>query len=215
MMPTFVPRFRRSLAGLTCAALMAGATGCSGDKASPEPASSPVPSSSTGASATLDAKPVPMDVEVVSVAGRKMKKAKVRIIEHQIGKLVSDYFDAAFLAGDYPRTRFSDFPAFSKEAAQLAGRDRAQVTNQGLGASTEQVVPKRKWARLSVLRPNKIVVGVTAGVRLVFVAVRPGVDQMVTVSGRLMVARAKSGRWQIFGYDLSRSFVPAEKGGMR
>ena len=36
-------------------------------------------------------------------------------------------------------------------------------------------------------------------------------DQRVTVAGRLLINRKKSGPWQIFGYDITRSSVPAAK----
>jgi hypothetical protein len=77
-------------------------------------------------------------------------------------------------------------------------------------------VPRAKRARLDVLAPRDRVVGLTARFRLVFVQ-KPtdGVDQQVTVSGRLLVNRKDSGAWQIFGYDVARSSEPASKGASR
>ncbi len=216
MMSPLTRPFRRAVAGLACAALMTSATACTGSD-DPEPAASGAPSASTGAAATLDAKPVPLDIRVAQVPGGKMKKSSAKVLENQIGRTVSEYFDGAFFEGDYPRSDFSDaFTPFSSGAARRARADRELLTNASLGDTIEAVVPKRKWVRLSVLLPKRTVAGVTARVRLVFVVERgdEGVDQKVTVTGRLVLSRAKSGKWEIFGYDLARSAVPAEKGGM-
>ena len=75
---------------------------------------------------------------------------------------------------------------------------------------------RTKTARLDVLVPRRLVAGLTARIRLVFVQERTdGADQRVTVTGRLLINRKKSGPWQIFGYDITRSSVPATKGSDR
>lgn len=174
-----------------------------------------MPNASTGAAATLAAKPVPLKVRVTRVAG-KLKKARQGSLERKIGRTISAYFDAAYLGGEYPRTDFDNaFATFSEGAAQQARGDRGLLTNADLGKSTAGVAPKHASAWLSVLAPNKVAAGVTARIRLVFVADSDEADTRVTISGRLLLTRKKSGRWHIFGYDVARSAVPAGKGASR
>jgi hypothetical protein len=198
------------------ALLLALTAGCTGG-ASEDNAGSPAPSSSVGQQPTLSAKPVPIEVTVAKVVGGHLRPDQRKQLARQVGGLVSRYFDDAFLAGKYPRDDFSGALAtFSPGAARRATPERALLTNAEVGTTTDAVVARTKQARLDVLVPGRHVVGLTARVRLVFVQ-QPtdGVDKRVTVSGRLLVNRKKSGPWQIFGYDLTRSSVPAAKGGSR
>ncbi len=167
--------------------------------------------------ATLAAKPVPMNVTVGKVAGGKLKRQQEQQIETQVSKVLSRYFDAAFLAGEYPRKDFPGaFAGFSPGAAQRAAADRVLLTNAAIGTTTEAIVPRSKQARLDLLIPKRTVAALTARVRLLFVQERAdGADQLVTVEGRLMMDRKKSGAWQIFGYDVTRSAVPVAKGADR
>jgi hypothetical protein len=194
--------------------LVAGA-GCTGDDEKPEEAGpSALPSRSVGEEPTLAAKPVPTQVTVAKVVGGKLEREQRERLEKQVSALLSQYFDDAFLAGEYPRSDFAGALAtFSPGAAQRAASDRALLTNASIGTSTEAVVARTKVAKLDVLVPRRLVAGLTARVRLVFVQERSdGADQRVTVSGRLLMNRKKSGPWQIFGYDINRSSVPVAKG---
>ena len=196
--------------------LLAGA--CTGDAETPEEsAPSPLPSRSVGSQPTLEAKPVPMQVEVAKVVGGKLRREQRRNLSRQVSGVVSAYFDAAFLGGEYPRRNFSDaLDTFSRGAAQRALPDRPILTNAAVGDVTEAVVPRVKRVHLDVLVPRRVVVGLTARFRLVFLQERlRGADRRVTVSGRLLLHRKKSGSWQIFGYDAARSSVPAAKGARR
>ena len=194
--------------------LLVATAGCTSDDPG-KSAPSPLPSRSVDSAATLEAKPVPMDVTVGKVAGGKLKQQQQ--IEAQVSKVLSRYFDAAFLAGEYPRKDFSGaFASFSPGAAQRAAADRVLLTNAAIGTTTEAIVPRSKQARLDLLIPKRTVAALTARVRLLFVQERAdGADQLVTVEGRLMIDRKKSGAWQIFGYDLTRSSVPVAKGADR
>lgn len=210
-------RGRASVAGALCAVLVlaAGCTGGSDDADAPKPSSSPVPSASTGAAPTLEARPVPLTVRVTRVAGRLDKKARASL-ERNIGRTLDRYLDAAYLGGDYPRRDFDDaFAAFSRPAARTARHDRGFLTNAALAGSTTAVLPKQKKAWLSVLAPNRVAAGVTARIRLVYVDVREAADQRVTVDGRLLLTRKNSGGWHIFGYDVSRRAHPTQKGAAR
>lgn len=156
-----------------------------------------------------------MKVRVARVVGEDLPKQRRRRLEEQVGRVVAGYFDAAYLGGEYPRTDFTGaLAAFSDGAVQRAASDRNLLTNAGIGARTDRVVPRAKQARLDVLVPRRVVAGLTARVRLVFLQEQArGPVRKVTVQGRLLLNRKKSGPWQIFGYDLSRSSVPSRAGG--
>ena len=208
----------RAFTGGVAAVLLVVAAGCTSDDDKPEEAApSDLPSRSVGVEPTLAAKPVPTKVTVAKVVGGKLPRQRRERLEQQVSRVVSAYFDDAFLAGEYPRSDFSGALAtFSPGAVERAASDRALLSNAEIGTSTESVVPRAKAARLDVLVPGRLVAGLTARIRLVFVQERTdGADQVVTVQGRLLMDRKKSGPWQIFGYDLTRSSVPAAKGSDR
>jgi hypothetical protein len=126
----------------------------------------------------------------------------------KVGRTITDYVDAAFLAGRYPRSSFSTSFAssFTSGAARQARREQALLTNQPLGRTTRSVRATRRTAYLSVLAPKQQVAGVTAAVDLVFAVDRGSASpQRVELRGRLLLTRDPSGAWRIFGYDLDRS----------
>lgn len=163
--------------------------------------------------ATLEAKPAPVKVRVTRVAGR-LKPKDQEVLADNVGKVVSEYFDDAFLGGDYPRSDFGNaFTTFSKGAEWQAKRAKNLLTNKSLGPTTESVVARRQTAYLAVLSPHKVAAGVTAKVHLRFVAERGDrPDKAVTVKGRLMLTRKKDGGWKIFGFDLKRSTTTVGEG---
>lgn len=205
----------RAAAVTVVATLVVTLTGCTGDQDAPaaQP-SSGAPSQPVESGATLDAKPVPLQVEVGKVRGRRLGREGTERLERQVSRVLSDYFDAAFLGGTYPRERFPGaFAAFSPGVSRQARSDRDLLTNARIGPRTEAVVPKVKRARLSVLHHKGRIPGLTAWIRLIFVQQRPNdADQRVEVQGRLVMNRSDSGPWQIFGYDVTRSNVPVRKG---
>lgn len=155
-----------------------------------------------------------MQVQVTRVSGT-LRKARQGVVKRRVGRAISSYFDAAYLGGEYPRSDFDKaFSTFSDGAARRARGDRGLLTNANIGKSLAGVTAKRKDARLSVLAPKNVAAGVTARIRLVFLAdSEEAQDTRVTISGRLLLTRMKSGRWHIFGYDVARSAVPVGKGG--
>lgn len=197
---------RRVVVGLCSVVLLTGCTGKSEDSGQPQD----LPERATSPAAS----PVAMDVEIANVSGRLGATAR-SALERQVGTSIAAYFDAAFLAGDYPRNDFDDaFASFSEGAANKAQRDRDLLTSGWLGRSTEAVVTRQKTVSLSALAPKGTAVGVTARVRLVYVAERGELgDSRVTTTGRLLLSPAKSGEWEIFGYDLARSVTPSEGAG--
>ena len=197
---------RRAATSAVCTILLVGSAACTDGSPTPTARSSAPGSPSTGSSATISAAPVPLDVKVTRVSGKLSPRARGDL-EDNVRRTVSEYVDTAFLGGTYPRNDFSDsFGAFTAGAQQQARRDVDLLTNKELGPTTESVTPKVQAAYLSVLAPYKVAAGVTARLRLRFVADQGSQgEKQVTVQGRLLMTRKKSGGWAIFGYDLSRS----------
>lgn len=203
---------RRSTAAVTTAVLALSAAGCTSDDG-PAATPSPTPSASQGATATLEPRPAPAQVRVTRVSGWMRPKDR-EVLADNVGKVVTAYFEDAYLGGDQPRTSFDDgFATFTRDAARSARRDQQLTTNAELGPTAEAVVPRQQRAFLSVLSPKGVATGVTAKVDLAYLvqrADRP--DRLVTVRGRLLLTRGTSGAWQIFGYDLTRGDRAAGEG---
>lgn len=201
---------RRAAAAALCAVLLAVPSACTGK--SSEPAAEPS-SPSTGSSATLAARPAPLTVRVTRVSGKLSPQAR-KALEGNVRRTVAGYLNRAFLGGPYPRSSFSPaYAVFLPSVRRQAHRDSWLLTNKGFGPTTESVTPKEQSAYLSVLAPYKVAAGVTARLRLSFVADRGDKPaKLVTVQGRLMLTRKGSGGWAIFGYHLSRSVRTLGKG---
>ena len=202
---------RRTTAAVTATVLSLATAGCTGDDAPlPRPA---LPTVSEGETATLEPRPAPAQVRVTRVAGRMRPKDR-DVLAANVGKVVSAYFDDAYLGGDQPRTSFDDgFATFTRDAARSARRQQELTTNAELGPTAEAVVPRRQRAHLSVLAPKGVATGVTARVDLTYLVQRAEQpDRLVTVRGRLLLTRGSSGAWQIFGYDLTRGDRAAGEG---
>lgn len=196
--------------------LLGVTVGCTSDS-EPGAGPSPLPSRSVGSAPTLDAKPVPTEVTVAKVVGGRLDAEQRRHLVKQVSDVLSTYYDEAFLAGEYPRRDFSSaLRTFSSGAEDRARADRALLTNAEIGADTEGVQAVSKRASLDVLVPNRHVLALTARIRLVFVQERTeGADQRVTVKGRLLMDRRKSGPWRIFGYDVQRWSESVSRGAGR
>lgn len=199
------PPVRRSAAAALVVVLVASTAACtSDDRGAEPPAASPSPAQEPSAGAS----PAPADpakVRVTRVSGT-LKERDREVLADNVEKVVTAYFDDAFLGGDYPRGSFGDaFETFSAGAARQADTDRDLLTNRVLGPTTESVEVRRRTAYLSVLAPHKVAAGVTARVHLRFVANRGDRPaKRVEVTGRLMLTRKRAGGWKVFGYDLSQ-----------
>jgi hypothetical protein len=191
-----------------CGLLVVATAACTSSEDGGTGPATPTPSSRPSGPATSpepDPAP-PARVRVTRVSG-KLKEKDRAVLADNVRKVVTAYFDDAFLGGNYPRESFGDaFATFSAGAARQADGDRDLLTNRVLGSTTESVRVRRRTAYLSVLAPYKVAAGVTARVHLRFLADRgERPTKRVDVTGRLMLTRKKSGGWQIFGYDLSKN----------
>lgn len=202
---------RRVTAAVLVGVLTVSAAGCTADEG-PAAEVTPPPAS-PGETATLEPRPAPARVRVTRVAGRMRPQGR-EVLAAKVGRVVSAYFDDAYLGGDQPRTSFDDgFATFTRDAAASARRQQRLTTNAALGPTAEAVIARRQRAFLSVLAPKGVATGVTARVDLVYLVQRAErSDRLVTVRGRLLLTRAASGAWRIFGYDLSRGERAAGEG---
>jgi hypothetical protein len=143
------------------------------------------------------------------VAGKLSKPEQV-VLARRIGSTLTGYMNSAFLRDDYPRSDFdASFRTFTAGAARHARADQALLTNRPLGQSTTSVRAVHRTAYLSVLAPKQHPAGATAAVDLTFLVERGDRPaQRVHLQGRLLLTHDGSGRWSIFGYDLSRSQTP-------
>ncbi|HYJ66513.1 MAG TPA: hypothetical protein VEX15_02500 [Nocardioidaceae bacterium] len=190
---------RRFVAPALALAVLLG--GCS-DDSDDEPAT-PDPPSRAGAP-TIRQQPVGLDVKIARLSGH-LPKAASRDLTNRLGHVVATWFEGGFLAGDYPRQRFSGYASFTPDAARLARRDAAVTSNVQFGSRWTQVVPTRQRVRLFVFAPGHRPSGASADVQLVMVgAGSGGTASELAVTGQLYLTKTASG-WRIFGFDLQRS----------
>ena len=172
-------------------------TACSGLGAG-KPASDGEPSSATPAGPT----PLETHTTMGVISGKLDKAARARI-KTKVAAVVDDWFDAAYVGGDWPRSDFGDaYPHFSSRAARDAADDAGLMSNQRLGERIESVEATKRRLRVDVLAVKRRAVGVTArfvlGMRLA-----GQVNRSERVAGSLFLT-FQDGGWQVFGYDVQR-----------
>ena len=137
-------------------------TSCSGDddsdSGSPEP-------QSTASGSAFDIK---TEATVEQVAGR-LSRPERKQLARSVTKVAQQWFNAAYVGGDYPRSDFRDaFPGFTRGARADAERDKDLMTN-GRSAPRSTVSPRPAACSGSTsCRPNKRAVAATARFRLGF-----------------------------------------------
>jgi hypothetical protein len=190
---------RAAVATVTSVALVAGLGACSDG-------GSESPGGDEGTSATDRAAPgIPTKASMGEVKGR-LNRDRRKQLKRRVTKTVDRWIDAAYVAGDYPRTDFSDaFAIFSKDAAALAKRDRGQMSNAKVGDRVDSVTAKRRRLRIDVLAHNGAAAGVTG--RFVLVLDLDGeVRRTDRIAGNLYLTYTGK-KWQVFGYDVKRGRV--------
>lgn len=144
-------------------------------------------------------------VEIGEVAGT-LGKGPAREVAADVAHVVDRWLDAAYVGGDYPRTKFGDaFPGFTKDAATLAGRQPGLMSNEAVGGDVDSVNATRRIVRVDLLAPKGKPAGATAHVNLV-IKLTGKVERTDQIRGRVVLTRAKSG-WQVFGFDIERGEV--------
>ncbi|MBC2934064.1 hypothetical protein [Nocardioides sp. zg-1228] len=191
-------RARRRLVGLALVLLVPLASCQSAD----EPASAPERLSRNDAQATLTSHPAPTRTGIHRVHGR-LPVARRKAVRRQVGAVVDRWWEASYLGGTYPRSRFpAAFPGFTAAAEQRARADKALLTNQTGGPRIESVTPRKRRITLDILATGGRARAVTAHFVLAFDTTGPKTGT-TTVRGRLFLTH-KRGAWRIFGYDVAK-----------
>ena len=174
---------------------------CSGDDGDP-PATSP--SGGSQASTATDDGPAP--VETSATLGKvrgQLPKAKRSKVRQQVAHAVDEWFDAAYVGGDYPRNDFStSWPGFTTGAKTDAEGDKALMSNQDIGADVSAVRATARRVSVDVLAVRGHAQGATARFVLKF-KTDGDVRRKIEVSGRLFLTPSPDG-WRIFGYDVTK-----------
>lgn len=186
---------RAAAAGLLVLVVLAG--GCSGDDSK----SSTVPKS-PASSETTAAPTVHTDVSFGEVTGRLPRESRGRLASKVRG-VVDGWLDAAYVAGEYPRSSFADsWPGFTPDARAAARHDRDLTSNADIGDRIDAVGVRRRKLVIDVLAVRHRPVGVTAHVALGFRTTGQTRKHFV-VRGRLYLTHTERG-WRVFGYDLAK-----------
>ncbi len=172
-------------------------TGCSGDE--PSPSSDPSESLAEPSDApTLEIEPV---VASGTTVGRLPRKDRGRV-ERLVSSTAVRFLEGAYLAGDYPRSKFDSFPGFTQGAAAAARRDRDLLSNRRIGERIDGVTPTSLRVKVDLLAVNERAVAATAHVKLTF-RTSGNVTSRVSVQGELRLTK-RDGKWKIFAYDLTK-----------
>ncbi len=196
----------RLTAAATLAALTLVAGGCSSsDSSSPSADTSPTTSLGGG-----NAGEATSTVMLGKVAGTiKKKNWKTFMKDHrktmlkQVGEAVDTWIDGGFVGVDYPRDSFdAAFDSFTERAKKDANAQKKLMTNWDLRQTIDGVDVKKRARHRRRPGPARSP-GRCHGPR------PPGLPDVrrhaerVTVRGRLFLSPAH-GKWQIFGYDVSK-----------
>ncbi len=176
---------------------------CSGGGDDDDPAGAP-PSGGSQASTATDNEPPPVqtDATLGKVRGQlpKGKRSKVR---QQVAHAVDEWFDAAYVGGDYPRNDFStSWPGFTTGAKADAEGDKDLMSNQDIGTDISAVKATARRVSVDVLAVKGHAQGATARFVLKF-KTDGDVQRKIEVSGRLFLTPSPDG-WRIFGYDVTK-----------
>ena len=195
---------RASAIAATLLSVAVATTACSGDSSGdptgPEGAPADGGSSATDPDA---APPLATKATLGRVTGRlpKSKQSKVR---KQVARAVDAWFDAAYVAGDYPRNDFANaWPGFTTGAKADAQGDKQLMSNQSIGTKISAVDAKTRKVTVDMLAVKGRPAGATARFVLRF-ATSGDMHRKIVIRGRLFLTPGKDG-WRIFGYDVTRA----------
>jgi hypothetical protein len=173
---------------------------CSGDDSSSSPAADATGQPADGA--TDSPSSVTTTAKLGQVKG-KLPKGKRSKVRQQVAHAVDEWFDAAYVGGDYPRSDFStSWPGFTTGAKADASEDKRLMSNQDIGSEISSVKATARRVYVDVLAVRGKAEGATARFVLKF-KTDGDVTRKIEVSGRLFLTPSPEG-WRIFGYDVSK-----------
>jgi len=196
----FRGRRRAGLPAVLAALLALSLAACSGD--SSDSAAQPGDAGSSATEATDAPPPLATTATLGRVTGKlpQEKRSKVR---QQVAHAVDEWFDAAYVGGDYPRNDFAtSWPGFTVGAKTDAQGDKALMSNQDIGTQIDGVEAIARKVTVDVLAVKGHPAGATARFVLKF-RTTGEVQRKVEVQGRLFLTPGSDG-WRIFGYDVTK-----------
>jgi len=190
-----------ALATATVLGIVLGLAGCSGG----DDGDDGEPGAERSRGGTTAEPGIETQVDVGAVVG-KLGKGPAREVAADVADVVDGWLDAAYVAGDYPRSDFGDaFPGFTDGAAKVARRQSDLMSNDGVGDKVDDVTATRRVVRVDLLAPKGKAAAATAHVNLV-IKLTGDVDRTDQIRGRVVLTRSKSG-WRVFGFDIERGRV--------
>lgn len=189
-----------SVASVVLAASLHGCSSSSGDAPEPGESGTAGPTEATVADLRVRAK--------VSRVQGQLSPRRQRKLTGNLEHVLRGYLVAAYLHGRVGDGYRGSFPAFTKDARELAVRDAA-ITSDAAYAGADEVRTSGAAAFLSVVAPEGRPVGITARVFLDLDVTEEDRTRRLSLTGRLLLT-PEDDRWRIFGYDLS--LEPAARG---
>lgn len=189
----------RAALATTAAVVLVGTLGaCTGDESEPD--------GDGGTPGTSEAVPGVSTRATIGIVKGRLGEKRRQQLKQRISQTVDKWIDAAYVAGDYPRSDFSDaFAIFTKDAAALAERDKARLSNAKLGEQVDSVTATTRRLRIDVLAHKGTAAGVTARFALVL-DLEGEVRRTDRIAGTLFLTYSKK-KWKVFGYDVKRGRV--------
>ncbi|WP_148614787.1 hypothetical protein [Nocardioides rubriscoriae] len=208
MTPTPVLTTARAKAPATVLALavvVSLAAGCSDDGDAARPGTTDPSTSAAPSPATADEQ-LATTTTLRTVTGGRLSRAERGAVRDRVTAVVDDWFERAYLGGDYPRTDFTDaFDAFTPGARARAVDDRKLMSNAAVGTTTYAVRALARRAVVDVLAVAGRADAATVQFRLGMArAGESGAERRERVSGHLFLTFRKGDGWQVFGYDVQR-----------
>ena len=193
----------RSAAALICTlTLVLASSGCSSDDAAAPGGPGVSAGNGTESGEFPEVRTTASLGRVTGVLGKPVKSQ----IKKRITAVVDDWFDAAYVAGKYPRSDFTGaFPHFTRGATQRARKDVALMSNATIGERIDSVRAMNRQLKIDVLAVGRRPVAVTARVVL-GMQVEGEISRRERVAGSLYLTYG-NGSWQVFGYDMTRGII--------
>lgn len=193
-----------SIAALAAVLLLT--TACSSDEPDPPRGTSSAPTS--GSPSEPPVEEIATRATIRTVTGSMPARARTQL-RGKITATVDDWFEAAYLGGDYPRTDFDNaFEAFTAGAQERATSDRQLMSNAAVGTTTFGVRALARRVMIDVLAVDGRASGVTVDFRLGMArAGDTGAERRERVAGHLYLTHSPGDGWQVFGYDVQRGEI--------
>lgn len=193
----------RIAAVLICAiSMLLTTTACTSDD---DPGSGAPGSSSAAGTGSGTSRELATTASLGRVTGQLAKPVRAQI-KSRITRVVDAWLDAAYLAGEYPRSSFKNaFPHFTSGAVRRARNDSDLMSNAAIGSRIDSVRAVNRRVKVDVLAVERRPVAVTARVVL-GIQVDGELKRRERIAGSLYLTYGNGG-WQVFGYDMTRGVV--------